>query len=241
MVRSRRRNGKVAIEYLCAKFPARWQFLVLAAEVLDGVRSLALIDEVSPGLHDQHLPVADVDQINPRSLLVQVRVLARNLAGMVVALADCRFHSCCRYGRHPEELDRPEFALVAHQTDGQFIPCPMTAGVEEDVDCARFLHDLLFVLDDLGELFWATVVYPGRVVEVRYGVFRRCSNDWSNLTELVVGALRLDVLAGLGVLLYLCGHVFLNGLAEGSAAEKHHSRNSGQNRKPLNLLCTKSH
>jgi hypothetical protein len=36
----------------------------------------------------------------------------------------------------------------------------MTAGVKEYVDGARFLDDVRFVLDNLGELFRAAVVYP---------------------------------------------------------------------------------
>jgi hypothetical protein len=149
-----------------------------------------------------------------------------DLAGMVVACADGRLHRFHGYNAHPNHLDRSELLLVADFIDPEFIPRPMTARIQENLDCARVLDDFLFVPCDLCELFRAAVVYAGRVVKVGYGIFLRRAHDRSDLAELIVRPDRVKLLARDDVLLGLRGHVLLGGLGECGTANRgqHHHK-----------------
>ncbi len=57
--------------------------LQLSAQVLEVIRGLAFVHERCPGLHDQHIPIGHVEQIDPGSLLVQELVLPIDLSRMV--------------------------------------------------------------------------------------------------------------------------------------------------------------
>ena len=94
-----------------------------------------------------------------------------NLAWVIVAFADRLLHRFHGRDTHPGKLHRTELPLIADLVDREFVPRPMTAGVKEDVDSTHFLDDLLFILLNLRELLRGAVIYAGRVVEVRNGIF----------------------------------------------------------------------